>query len=356
MSGLEARTNAQLRNRIVPALKRRWLLAISAFAAVMIGLFWFFRSGIPVTTAAVTRGTAVEIVYATGAIEPVIWAKVTTIVKGRIVSRCRCEGKHVKAGDLLAQLDDVEAQASLRELRAREEFLRHDYERQLQLANRGVASEQTLQRAQSDLHQVQAQIAAQAERLVYYRIVAPMDGLVLREDGEVGEIVDSNTILYRIGNAFPLQLVAEVNEEDIPRVRVGQNVLLRSDAFASEQLAGTVREITPAGDTAAKTFRVRIALPEDTPLRVGMSVEANIVTNSKEDVLVVPAAALRGASVFIIERRRGVLHKVQIGIRGTQFVEVLSGLVEGDRVISPLPADLTNHQTVRVLNDSTVKK
>ena len=101
-----------------------------------------------------------------------------------------------------------------------------------------------------------------------------MDGVVLREDGEVGEVVDSNTVLYRIGLPKPLQLVAEVNEEDIPRVQVGQTVLLRFDAFTDQRLTGSVREITPAGDPVAKTYRVRVALPDDTPLMIGMSVEA----------------------------------------------------------------------------------
>ena len=96
-----------------------------------------------------------------------------------------------------------------------------------------------------------------------------MDGTVLKEDGEVGDIVEPGTILYRIGLEKPLWVVAEVNEEDIPRVQVGQKVLL-PDAFANQVLPGLVKQITPAGDPIAKTFRVRIGLPDDTPLRVGM--------------------------------------------------------------------------------------
>lgn len=315
---------------------------------MVVAAAWYYRADTTVTLVEVKRGTAVEIVYATGVVEPVVWAKITPMVKGRLVERCRCEGKRVKAGELLARLDDVEAQANLRELRAREEFLRHDHERQTQLALKGFTSEQALQKIDSDLRQMQAQIAAQMERLVYYRIVAPMDGIVLREDGEVGEIVDSNAVLYRIGDPHPLQIVAEVNEEDIPRVRIGHAVLLRSDAFAGQQLSGTVREVTPAGDTIAKTFRIRIALPDDTPFRVGMSAEANIITVTKDNVLLVPTAAVRANAVFVVESSRAVSRPVQVGIRGTQFVEIVSGLGEGDRVISPQPADLKARQRVRI--------
>ena len=77
---------------------------------------------------------------------------------------------------------------------------------------------------------IRAQIAAEAQRLEYYKLVAPMDGTVLKEDGEVGEILEPGTILYRIGLEKPLWVVAEVNEEDIPYVQVGQNALLHTDA------------------------------------------------------------------------------------------------------------------------------
>ena len=136
-----------------------------------------------------------------------------------------------------------------------------------------------------DLRQIQALISVQMEKLDDYTITAPMDGVVLRRDGEVGEIAEAGQILFRVGVPKPLQVVAEVNEEDIPRVAVGQTVLLRTDAFPDRRLEGKVREITPMGDAVAKTYRIRIALPDDTPLQLGMSVEANVVTREKADAL-----------------------------------------------------------------------
>ena len=90
-----------------------------------------------------------------------------------------------------------------------------------------------------DLRQVQALISVQMEKLAYYTITAPMDGLVLRRDGEVGEIAEAGQVLFRVGVPKPLQIVAEVNEVDIPRVAVGQTVLLRTDAFLDRRLEGT---------------------------------------------------------------------------------------------------------------------
>jgi len=317
-------------------------------AAVAATVYWNFGRPIAVTAARVERGSAAEIVYATGAIEPVRWAKVTPLVKGRIVERCRCEGKEVKAGDVLARLDDKEAQATLNELKAREVFFRREVERQSELIARNVTTAQAHERALSELRSIQALITAQTERLENYKLVAPMEGIVLREDGEVGEIVDSLNVLYRIGLPHPLQVVAEVNEEDIPRVRNGMKVLLRTDAFPNQPLEGKVSDITPAGDPIAKTYRVKIALPDDTPLRIGMSVEANIVTREKADVLLVPSAAVVDGHVFVIDGFRAHRRKVETGIRGTRAIEIVSGLKEGDIVVASVSTGLADGARVSV--------
>lgn len=328
--------------------RSRLLVAALSIATAAATAWWLWRAP-AVSVARITRGSAAEIVYATGAVEPETWSRSSPLVRGRIIQRCRCEGKPVKAGELLARLDDKEALATLNDLRALEEFQRLEFDRQSQLLSRGVATSQAYQRAESDLARIRAQIAAQAQRLEYFKLVAPMDGTVLKEDGEVGDMVDPGTILYRIGLEKPLWVIADVNEEDIPRVKVGQKALLRTDAFAGQVLPGFVKEITPAGDPVSKTFRVRIGLPNDTPLRVGMSVEANIVSAEKSGVLLAPANAVVDSSLLRIENDRVRRHKVEIGIRGTGFVEIISGAGEGELVVSPATTNIKNGSRVRTV-------
>jgi RND family efflux transporter MFP subunit len=314
-----------------------WLILIALVAAA--GWWWITR-GREVGAVAATRGTAAEIVYATGAVEPIHWAKVATLVRGRIIDFCDCEGKPVKKGDVLVRLDERETRAQLGELQAREEFLKREMSRVSDLIGRGAATTQAYERASMDLRQVQGQIAVQMERIDQYTIVAPMDGIVLRRDGEIGEIADVGQILFRVGVPKPLQVVAEVNEEDIPRVNVGQTVLLRTDAFPDGHLAGTVREITPMGDPTSKTYRIKVGLPDDTPLKPGMSVEANVVTREHPNALLIPADAVHGETVALVVGDRLEQRSIVVGIRGTRAVEVLSGLNGGDRVASPFSAEL----------------
>ena len=322
-------------------------VAIGLTAAALTWVAWWLLSERPITVVRVARGIAAEIVYATGSVEPETWSRSTPLVRGRIIERCRCEGKAVKKGDLLARLDDKEAQATLNDLRALEEFQRREFDRQSQLLARGVATSQTYQRAESDLARIQAQVAAQAQRLEYFKLLAPMDGVVLREDGEVGDMVDPGTILYRVGLERPLWVVADVNEEDIPRVHVDQKALLRTDAFAGQVLHGWVKQITPAGDPISKTFRVRIGLPNETALQVGMSVEANIVSREKADVLLVPANAVVDSKVFAVVDGRAQLRKVDIGVRGAGSVEIATGISEGELVASPATVNIRNGARVR---------
>jgi RND family efflux transporter MFP subunit len=291
----------------------------------------------------------VEIVYATGGVEPVRWAKVASVIRDRIVEICDCEGKTVAKGDVLVRLDDREVQAQLKELKAREAFLEREMSRVRELMARGTATTQAFERASMDLQQVHALINVQTERINDYTILSPMDGVVLRRDGEVGEIAEAGQVLFRVGVPKPLQVVAEVNEEDIPRVALGQKVLFRTDAFPGRELDGAVSEITPMGDVAAKTFRIKIALPDDTPLKPGMSVEANVITREKPNALLVPVDALQGNAVFVIEGNRVRRREVTVGIRGTRAVELLSGLKEGERVAAPAATDLKDGARVRIV-------
>lgn len=326
---------------------RSWIVLLLVAAGVVLGIWWRYGRGVEVQLQPVTRGTAAEIVYATGIVEPVRWAKMASMVRERIVGHCACEGREVKEGDMLARLDDREVRANLAEQHARLALAQREVERVTALLQRGVATQQAYDKATSDLAQIRALVAATTERLANYTIIAPRNGIVLRQDGEVGEVADVGQILFRVGDPRPLQVTAEVAEEDIPRVRVGQAVLLRTDAFRDRRLEGHVRDITPMGDTATKTFRIRIALPDDTPLHFGMSVEANIVTREAHDALLVPNEAIVGGAVFTVAGGRLVRKPVETGIRGTRLTEIRSGLAEGERIVVPAEARWRGSERVR---------
>jgi membrane fusion protein (multidrug efflux system) len=324
----------------------RGLVLVAAVLAAG-GAYWSFTRPVPVATVTPRRGDAAEVVYATGTVEPRNWAKVTALVRERILERCDCEGQRVEKGHVLARLDSAQAEAALAELKARQKLATAEHDRLSVLVERNVMSQQALDRARSEMGQASALIAGQTARLENYLLRAPMRGTVLRRDGEVGEIAEPGTVLFWIGEARPLRIVADVNEEDIPQVRPGQRALIRADAFPGRTLEGTVDGITPKGDPVAKTYRVYLALPDETPLLIGMTVELNIVSRVARDALLVPAGAVQGNAVFVVEGETARRRELSIGIRGTGDVEVLSGLPEQARVVAPFPDKLRDGARVR---------
>lgn len=330
----------------------RLILVFVGLAGLAAAIYVFALKPATVSVSVVSRGSAAEVVYATGTVEPKYWAKVTPLVRNRLVETCDCEGDVVAEGHVLARLDDVEARAQLAELVAREDYLHKETDRMIALLARGVVSAERYDDMSSKLLQAQALVHAQRERLADYTITAPLAGVVLRMDGEVGEVVEPGDIVAWVGRPEPLQVIVEVDEEDIPRVLAGQEVLMRADAFANRVLEGTVSSITPKGDPVNKTYRVYVALPQDTPLLIGMTVEINIVIQSVDDVLLIPTAALSGSHVYVVEDGRAERRDLTLGIVGTEKTEVKAGLSEGEMVVSPLIVELADGDKVRVSRGS----
>lgn len=339
-----------LRTWIKAPFSRRRRLGTLGVLFLLAGAVWGITAATGrtvVTVVAVSRGPAVEAVYATGVIEPVHWAKVAPTIVGRIAEVARRDGAKVTKGDVLMRLDDREAKANLAQLEARLKFTREELERYQALVKRRITSQQAYERARSDHIQALAAVAAARQRLADYTLTAPLNGIVLRHDGEVGETVSAGQVLYWVGREYPLRVVAEVDEEDIPLVRLGQQALLTADAFGKRVFAGKVAEITPKGDPINKNYRVRIAVPDTTPLRIGMTTEVNIVVQQRKRALLVPFSALRNGAVFMVEGGRARRKTVNAGIVGDKRVEILGGLMEGQIVIVDPPEGLQDGERVR---------
>ncbi len=328
------------------------LLLLVSLIAVATTWFSLLRAE-RIQSVKVRRGSIAEAVYATGVVEPVTWARVLPLVRARIVEHCRCEGKSVRRGDILARLDDSAPQAELRQAEARRLFVAAELSRQSDLFRRGITTKQAQERAESDLMQLDRQIDALKARRRDFLLLAPADGIVLRSDAQLGDIPATTDTLFTVGEPSPLRVVGEVNEEDIPRITPGQKALLRNEGFPGQALASTLDAITPKGDAQAKTFRVYLALPADSPLRIGMNVEANIIVAEKQEALLVPSEAIREpgtprAAVWRVENGRLRPVPLATGIRGARSWEALGGVAAEDILAAPLKPHFTDGLAVRV--------
>lgn len=314
----------------------KWLLRSLLLVAVLAaaGAVFWWRAG-PVTVE-VTRpriGPAVQAVYASGTVEPTVMMPIAPKSGGRLAQLLVDESAEVVKGQKLATFDNEELAQSVREWEARVRFAQNQYDRAAGLLARGVGTGVARDSARNDLDTARASLARIRKQNAEMELRAPEAGRIIRRDGEVGQVFPAGQALFWMACCAPLRVSVEVDEEDIPQVRPGQKVLIRADAYPDKVLEGTVSEITPKGDPVARSFRVRIRLPEDTPLLIGMTADCNIITDEKTNALLVPATAVTDGKVWLVKDGKAQERAVVTGASGNDWTEIKSGLVRGDTIV-----------------------
>ena len=331
-------------------MRRTWL-AITALALVAAGgtAWWLLRGPQAVTVVGTMRGPAVDAIYATGTVEPTVMLPVGPRIAGRIVELKTDEGRRVRKGEVLARLDTADLDATLEELRARARFARAEYDRTASLVKRGVAAANDLDRQRADLDAADAALKRAGAQRDFMLLVAPADGQIIRRDGEVGQYLTAGQALFYMACCAPLRVSADVDEEDIPRVAVGQKVVLRADALPGRNFDGEVYEVTPKGDPVARTYRVRIRLAEPDQFRIGMTVDANLIVAERQNALLVPTSAVVKGAVWVVRNGRLAHQPVQVGVAGAARTEILAGLEDGARVVANPGEALVAGRAARIL-------
>lgn len=279
------------------------------------------------------RGDAVRVVYASGTVEPEVMLPISPKVTGRLGKLMVHEDQQVTKGQVLAQLDSGEFDATVREWEARVAFAETQYKRAEELFQRGVASGVSRDNARNEMETARASLNRVKQQQGEMALRAPADGVVIRRDGEVGQLIQTGQAVYWLSCCAPLRVTADVDEEDVPRVKSGQRVLIRADAFPDDVLEGRIDSVTPKGDPIARTFRARIAMPADTKLRIGMTVVTNIVVDERKNALLIPTDAVKDGSVWLVKNGALSRQPVKIGISGPERVEILSGLDDADVIV-----------------------
>ena len=308
-SGLWARRPGFLRGRNL-------FLIGGAAAVVVIGWSLFGPKGNaePYRTAEVDRGAITRVVSATGTLQPLVSANVGSTVSGPVQSVSVDFNSQVRAGQELARLDPtpfqqriVQAQAQLAQAQAQAAVANSDYQRYVLLQQRGFASEQLMaqQRAARDtaraaVQQAAAQVATARTDLERSVIRSPIDGVVVDRQVNVGQPVASSlqaaTLFVIAQDLSRLQANITVDEADIGEVEEGQSVRFTVDAFPDREFEGRVSQVRQQGVAESGVVSYTVVVEADNPgrqLLPGMTANAEIVLEQRENALRVPNTALR---------------------------------------------------------------
>lgn len=195
--------------------------------------------------------------------------------------------------------------------------------------------------AESQVESAQVAVDQAKRRLEALTLRAPFAGVVESLRADLGQLVTAATPIVTLADHSAFHVVVSVDELDISKLRVGQEASISLEALPGSAVKGTVEEIDIAGSqaTAVVTYDVTVAIePTEAPLRVGMSATVTVVTEEKDNVLLLPNRMIQfdqqtGAK-YVQVLRNGELTAVQIttGLRDDQHSEIVSGLSEGDQV------------------------
>jgi membrane fusion protein (multidrug efflux system) len=245
-----------------------------------------------VEAAAVGRGSVADRLTASAVVESEAMAELVPESSGVVTSVDADEGDVVRAGQLLATLENVSLSTGAAKARGEVARLEAQAAGTRELVNRGAASARELQEAEHQLRVAQLSAREASAGFGTTRIVAPFDGVVSRRDVRVGEFVTSARAAFQVVDLQRLRVVASLPERDIGKVLVGQPVQLASAYDDALVVTGRVARVSPVVDSATGTFRVTIAVDEGQALRPGQFVAVTVEVGRHDDVIVVPKSAL----------------------------------------------------------------
>jgi RND family efflux transporter MFP subunit len=246
----------------------------------------------------------------------------------------------------------TEAQTAVQILRAAQEQVRTE--------------QQAVVAAQSQVTAQQAVVAQARRQQSYARLTAPIAGRVMQRQTEVGNFVQPNTEIVRIGDFSRIQVNVEVSELELASIRQGQNVTVRLDAFPDENFTGQVSRISPAADQTARLIPVQVLIPNNNG-QIGSGLLARLQFESEAPQrVVVPQTALPNtaqarqeeSTIFVVSgtANEGIVtaRSVKLGESANGQVEILSGLQPGERFVARSGGALTDGANVRfsILSES----
>ena len=256
------------------------------------------------------------------------------------------EGDMVSKGDVLAQIDQTKMQTEVEELEARTAFARLDLERTEELIATEGASQELLDKAQTEYRISKAKLSKAQAILEDATIRARFSGIVAARSVEVGDVVLSRMKLLEVLEAEPdvphaiaLRFKAYVSERRIKDIEVGQKSEVRLDACPGETFIGRLSRIYPEVDPRTRMVAVEIELPNpDGRLRPGLSGTAQVILLEKENAVVIPLESLLvrpdGKKVcFVAVGDHAEVRLVKSGIESGGRVEIVHGLSSGELVI-----------------------
>ena len=292
---------------------------------------------VPVDVVTTARRTISANYEGTGALEPRAEAQVVAKTSGVALNVMVEEGQKVNKGDVLVRLDSDPARLQVAQTAVQVNKLQAQYNRSVQLSQQKLISANDIDVLKYDLENAKAANNLARLQLSYADVRAPISGVIASRGIKTGNFVQINSPIIRIVDDSRLELPLNVPEREFSTLKAGQEVQLLVDALPGETFTGVVDRVAPVIDAGSGTFRTIVSFSNNDKLQAGMFGRVRINYDQRENALVIPRVALlddqSSQAVFTIKDDKAVRTPVQIGYSEGEWLEVRSGLKDGDVVV-----------------------
>jgi RND family efflux transporter MFP subunit len=340
----------------------RWVLPVLIIILMMVWLGGSFHrgniqpgkvkaaetsaSGLPLYT--VSMQTAPQIAEAVGTVQPQFKSTVSARVTANIIELPVAAGQHVHKGDVLVRMDDrdlrakrQQAQEALRRAEATQDLAQSDFERDKPLFEKAVIPKSEFDQTTLRIKTSTADVAAlqqahhDADVTVGYAVIrSPYDGIIIDKLSDVGDLAAPGKPLLTMYESGRLWLEAAVPEEQASGLRMGKTYQVRLDSL-DKQMEGRLVEIVPSADPSSRTITARVAIPRAENVFPGLFGRMLIPIGQRQRIVVPAQAVLRVGQLTMVDvSEAGTLRRrsVQVGPQIGDQIEILSGLVPGEKV------------------------
>jgi len=343
----------------------RRIVIVVAILLICIGIYYFYprlKGSIQVEVFTVKKGNLISTVTSSSIATVVSEREVdiSSELTGRIEKVLVREGEKVIRGQKLVQLNDKRLRLVVEEKRIREKKLKNEFERYQNLFDKEFISEIELIEKKFNYQIALNDFQKAMDNLDKTEIFSPTNGIVSEVRFESGDLVRvgayADQSILTLIDPNRLQISMGVDETDIERVRIGQDAEIVFEALPGKILKGKVKRIAEAvtnNDLIGQTYEVIIKLLDrEDWIRPGMTADVNIVVAKKNNVLRIPLEAViekRGEHfVYVLKDENALLTRISQGFNNMEFVEINSGISEGEKIIISNLEKVKNGDRVRL--------
>ena len=311
---------------------------------------------IPVEVSNVSRGNISAYYANTATLEAEQEATIVSKVRGIVREIYVEEGEEVKAGQVIAKIEDDQYRIEAARAKATLDRLKNDFDRNKELYEKNLIAAEAYQNSQYEYESQKAAYELAQLNLEHTSIKSPIGGVISERFVKVGNMIGTDQQVYRVTDFNPLQAILHVPEHEMAKIRKDQRAELRVDALPNQTFAGHVERISPVVDASTGTFKVTVYVDETKGmLRPGMFGRVKIVYDTRENTRMIPKSAVMSEdlaqSVYVIRDSLAFKKAIKTGYTNGVNVEVIEGLEDGEMVVTIGQGSLQDSTKVNVISN-----